>query len=332
VLASVQNADRVRAIIQGFGVQTIYHAAAYKHVVLVEENAIEGIRNNVFGTQVVAQAAADLRVESFILISTDKAVRPTNIMGASKRMAELVCQALAEEYPTTTFSMVRFGNVLGSSGSVIPRFRTQIERGGPVTVTHRDITRFFMTIPEAAQLVIQAGAMARGGEVFVLDMGEPVRILDLARSMIKLHGLTPYVLDAGTAAQPDPPGDIAIAITGLQKGEKLFEELLIGNDPAGTEHPRIMSASESHLPRHRLYPFLEDLSRACRSSDLVAIRSIFLDAPLAYCPTSDDLHDLTWNAAKGQAAVAAVMPIRQANTAGPPVPEPVARLQPATGT
>lgn len=293
VLGSVQNPQRVRAILRTFNVQTIYHAAAYKHVVLVEENVIEGISNNVFGTKVIAEAAMQMGVESFILISTDKAVRPTNFMGASKRMAELVCQALAKEPSRTTFSMVRFGNVLGSSGSVIPRFRAQIEQGGPVTVTHREITRYFMTIPEASQLVIQAGAMAKGGEVFVLDMGQPVKILDLAHSMIRLHGLKPYIME-----QTDKPeemrGDIGIQIVGLNKGEKLYEELLIGGNPKGTRHPRIMSASEACLQRHELDELLQHLHAACQEFDISTIRNVFLTAPLSFQPASEELHDLMW--------------------------------------
>lgn len=295
VLGTVQSPSRVRAVLSAFNVQSVYHAAAYKHVVLVEENVVEGVLNNVFGTQVMAKAAAELEVENFIMISTDKAVRPTNFMGASKRMAELVCQALAQEYSKTTFSMVRFGNVLGSSGSVIPRFRAQIEAGGPVTVTHRDITRYFMTIPEAAQLVIQAGAMAKGGDVFVLDMGEPVKILDLAQSMIWLHGLKPYLMDE---AGPDAPadGDIGIKIVGLNKGEKLYEELLIGDNPCPTDHPRIMSAMEVALSQPELSTLLGRLQNACRAFDIAAIRQIFLDAPLAYRPSNKELHDLMWTA------------------------------------
>ena len=216
----------MEAAIKAFRIETIYHAAAYKHVPLVEENIVEGVRNNVFGTLTIALAAKRYSVENFILVSTDKAVRPTNIMGATKRIAELICQAQAAEASNTVFSMVRFGNVLGSSGSVIPRFRSQIENGGPITVTHKDITRYFMTIPEAAQLVIQAGAMGRGGDVFVLDMGEPVKILDLAFSMVKLHGLTPYMVDQPDKVLPEK-GDIPIYIAGLRKGEKLYEELLL---------------------------------------------------------------------------------------------------------
>ncbi|WP_296763475.1 UDP-N-acetylglucosamine 4,6-dehydratase family protein [Sediminimonas sp.] len=293
VLGSVQHRGRVAAVLRNFGVQTIYHAAAYKHVVLVEENVVEGVRNNVFGTRTLAEAAVEAGIEDFILISTDKAVRPTNIMGASKRMSELVCQALARDHPRTTFSMVRFGNVLGSSGSVIPRFRAQIEQGGPVTVTHREITRFFMTIPEAAQLIIQAGAMARGGDVFVLDMGEPVKILDLPQSMVRLHGLKPFLVDE--AGRPEvEAGDIPISIVGLNKGEKLYEELLIGEDPHPTDHPRIMTATEGSLTRAELDGFLERLFRACQAFDVPAIRQVFTEAPLAYRPTSDEVHDLMW--------------------------------------
>lgn len=294
ILGSVQDAERLRKVIGQFAVQTIYHAAAYKHVPLVEENVIEGLRNNVFGTRAIARAAAEAGVENFILISTDKAVRPTNVMGASKRLAELICQALARETHTTTFSIVRFGNVLGSSGSVIPLFQAQIERGGPVTVTHRDINRFFMTIPEAAQLVIQAGAMARGGDVFVLDMGDPVRILDLALSMVRMNGLVPYIVDtpdADTAMR----GDIQIQVTGLRKGEKLFEELLIGDSPTGTEHPRIMTATEVALDPEPLSELLDLLAQACRDYDIPAIRTILVGAPLAYRPTAMALSDQVWD-------------------------------------
>ena len=302
ILGSVQHPRRLEVAIKAWSVQTIYHAAAYKHVPLVEENVIEGIRNNVFGTLEIATAAQRQGVENFILISTDKAVRPTNVMGATKRTAELICQALAAQGGATTFSMVRFGNVLGSSGSVIPRFRSQIEAGGPVTVTHRDVNRFFMTIPEASQLVIQAGAMARGGDVFVLDMGQPVKIIDLAISMVKLHGLQPYVIDAGDASGAE--GDIAIAITGLRKGEKLYEELLIGNDPAPTQHPRIMTASERSLPMGRLMPVLEDLRRACERFDLPRIGEILHDLPLDFSPSNAELSDLLWTRA-GQPVIEA---------------------------
>ena len=294
VMGSVQHLRRLEAVIRAFGVQTIYHAAACKHVPLVEENVVEGIRNNVFGTLAITDAAKKLGVRDFILISTDKAVRPTNVMGASKRIAELICQAHAKEASQTVFSMVRFGNVLGSSGSVIPRFRAQIEGGGPVTVTHKDITRYFMTIPEASQLVIQAGAMAKGGDVFVLDMGEPIKILDVAISMIKLHGLRPYLVD-----HPDQgsakAGDIPICITGLRKGEKLYEELLIGNNPSPTAHPRIMTASEVSLSMEELASVLDRLFQACVDFDLTTIIAILHELPLEYAPQSDAISDLIWS-------------------------------------
>jgi FlaA1/EpsC-like NDP-sugar epimerase len=245
----------------------IYHAAAYKHVPLVEHNVVEGIRNNVFGTLQLALAANRHSVADFVLISTDKAVRPTNIMGASKRLAELILQGLSSDDRNCRYSMVRFGNVLGSSGSVVPLFRQQIKQGGPVTVTHEDITRYFMTIPEAAQLVIQAGAMASGGEVFVLDMGEPVRIADLARRMIELSGLT--VRDT-----QNHDGDIAIAFTGLRDGEKLYEELLIGDNPESTAHPRIMKANEDFLKWQDIDLLLDRLREAMDADDSDALRTI----------------------------------------------------------
>lgn len=299
VLGSVQNQGRMRAVLRGYGIQTIYHAAAYKHLPLVEENVVEGVRNNVFGTQTMVEEAALAGVENFILVSTDKAVRPSNVMGATKRMAELICQSMARDGSPTRFSMVRFGNVLGSSGSVIPKFREQIERGGPVTVTHRDITRYFMTIREAAELVIQAGAMARGGDVFVLDMGEPVKIFDLARSMIRLHGAEPYVIEGEQDHSP-VRGDIGIRIDGLRKGEKLYEELLIGGNPTGTEHPRIMSANETAIGREELDRHLTRLFQACRDFDIPTIREVFLDAPLGYQPDAEELCDVTWQAARSR--------------------------------
>ncbi len=241
LLGSVCDEARMDEIIATWRPDTIYHAAAYKHVPLVEHNPAEGVRTNVFGTWALARAAARRGVPNFVLISTDKAVRPTNVMGATKRIAELVLQGLNHVSPATNFSIVRFGNVLGSSGSVVPLFRQQIAAGGPVTLTDRRITRYFMTVAEAAELVLQAGAMARGGEVFVLDMGQPVRIIDLARNMIELAGLT--VRD-----QDDADGDIDIVEIGLRPGEKLYEELLIGNDPAPTRHPRILQADEKSLP------------------------------------------------------------------------------------
>lgn len=302
ILGSVQHTRRLEAVIGAFNVQTIYHAAAYKHVPLVEENVVEGIRNNVFGTLEVTRAARKLGVENFILISTDKAVRPTNVMGATKRIGELICQSHARDSSDTIFSMVRFGNVLGSSGSVIPRFRAQIEAGGPITVTHKDINRYFMTIPEAAQLVIQAGALGKGGDVFVLDMGEPVKILDLAFSMVKLHGLVPYIVDHPDQIVPEK-GDIPVCVTGLRKGEKLYEELLIGNNPAKTMHPKIMTASEVSLPSSILMPALDRLLRACEAFDLPTIISILYELPLDYAPSSTEISDLLWGAelfTKGQ--------------------------------
>ena len=288
ILGSIQHSRVLEDAITSFGVQTIYHAAAYKHVPLLEDNVVEGIQNNVFGTLAITSAAKKLGVENFILISTDKAVRPTNVMGATKRIAELICQANAREASSTIFSMVRFGNVLGSSGSVIPQFRAQIERGGPVTVTHKDITRYFMTIPEAAQLVIQAGAMGKGGDVFVLDMGVPVKILDLAMSMVKLHGLVPYMVDHPDQVLPDQ-GDIPICVTGLRKGEKLYEELLIGNNPSPTLNPRIMTASEVSLPMKELMAILERLRQACQNVDLPAILDILHELPLDYTPLGEKI-------------------------------------------
>ena len=273
---------------RAFGIQTLYHAAAYKHVPLVEQNVIEGVQNNVFGTWHAAEAALATGVERFVLISTDKAVRPTNVMGASKRLAELVLQGLAQRQSDTVFSMVRFGNVLGSSGSVVPLFRDQIRDGGPVTVTHPDIIRYFMTIPEASQLVLQAGSMGSGGEVFVLDMGEPVKIADLARKMIHLMGL-----DERTTGEPD--GDIEIVFTGLRPGEKLYEELLVGDDPQGTAHPRIMMAREASMPWVSVETTLDKLRRASQNFDCRAVTEILKDAPTGYAPNSD-VADLVWRA------------------------------------
>ena len=287
ILGSVQHRKRLFTIMQAFGVQTVYHAAAYKHVPMVEFNTIEGVRNNIYGTMFCAQAAIDARVETFVLISTDKAVRPTNTMGASKRMAELVLQALAAEPgQSTRFCMVRFGNVLGSSGSVVPVFEQQIAIGGPVTLTHADITRYFMTIPEAAQLVIQAGAMGKGGDVFVLDMGDSVKIIDLAKQMIRLSGL-----EVKDAAHPE--GDIEIQITGLRPGEKLYEELLIGDEVQKTTHPRIMTASEVMLPWNVLSDIITRMDEACRESDQLTLRRLLLEAPTGFAP-KDDICDLVW--------------------------------------
>lgn len=290
LLGSVQNVERLISVMKSLKVQTVYHAAAYKHVPLVEFNVIEGIQNNVFGTYYSAKAAVESGVESFVLISTDKAVRPTNVMGTTKRIAELSLQALARNENTkvngTRFCMVRFGNVLGSSGSVIPVFKKQIAEGGPVTVTHKDIIRYFMTIPEAAQLVIQAGAMGEGGNVFVLDMGEPVKIADLARNLIHLSGLE--VKD-----EQNPEGDLELKFTGLRPGEKLYEELLIGDNVSETDHPRIMTANEVCLPYEELQVLLEGLDKACRKCDHEAIRKLMLEAPTGFTPNGG-INDLVW--------------------------------------
>ena len=275
ILGSVQKQNRLETIFKTFAVQTIYHAAAYKHVPMVEHNVVEGVRNNVFGTWYCAEAAIKAGVERFVLISTDKAVRPTNVMGASKRLAELVLQALANRQTETLFCMVRFGNVLGSSGSVVPLFRKQIKDGGPITVTHPDIIRYFMTIPEASQLVIQAGAMGKGGDVFVLDMGEPVKIVSLAQKMIRLSGLT-------EKTDANPNGDIAIEFSGLRPGEKLYEELLIGDDVAGSDHPRIMTANEIHLTWPETHNLLNRLDKACHEFKVEDVINLLLEAPAAF--------------------------------------------------
>ncbi|HIC47121.1 MAG TPA: polysaccharide biosynthesis protein [Methylophaga aminisulfidivorans] len=280
MLGSVLNQQRVEMVCRRFAVNTIYHAAAYKHVPIVERNTNEGIRNNVFGTLHCAQAAIDAEVETFVLISTDKAVRPTNTMGATKRFAELVLQAFAESktlYNKTRFTMVRFGNVLGSSGSVVPLFRDQIAKGGPVTVTDPEIIRYFMTIPEAAALVIQAGAMGKGGDVFVLDMGEPVKIVDLARRMIHLSGFTIRDND-------NPNGDIEIAYTGLRPGEKLYEELLIGDNVSATEHEKIMRAEESVIEWSTLVSIIRELELANKHDDSQKARAILLDTIDGFIP------------------------------------------------
>ncbi len=278
LLASVQDEGRMREIMATWQPHTVYHAAAYKHVPLVEHNPVEGLRNNVFGTLVTAQAAIANGVADFILISTDKAVRPTNIMGASKRLAEMALQALNALQSNTRLSMVRFGNVLGSSGSVVPLFRQQIREGGPITLTHPDITRYFMTVPEAAQLVIQAGAMAQGGDVFVLDMGQSVKIMDLARRMVELSGLS--VRD-----ENQPNGDVSIEITGLRPGEKLFEELLIGDNPEPTEHPRIMKAHEDFLAWAQFEATLNAMHAALNANDASAIRQMLRLLVPGYAPT-----------------------------------------------
>lgn len=294
VLGSVTNQHKIEHVLKTYSVKTLYHAAAYKHVPLVEYNPIEGVMNNVFGTFYTASAALKVNIETFILISTDKAVRPTNVMGATKRMAELVVQGFSRQLNTTQFSMVRFGNVLGSSGSVVPLFREQIKKGGPITLTHPDITRYFMTIPEAAQLVIQAGSMGRGGDVFVLDMGEPVRIQDMARHMVSLYGLT--VRD-----EINPDGDISIETTHLRPGEKLYEELLLGDTVTGTEHPRIMRAQEAELPWDQLMNVLEKLEVICKSNDsevLLKFLEEVVDGYSAQCDVDDPVWIATHQAAK----------------------------------
>lgn len=280
LLASVQDSDRMREIMSTWHPDTVYHAAAYKHVPLVEHNPAEGIKNNVLGTLRTAQAAAENGVSDFVLISTDKAVRPTNLMGASKRLAEMVLQALAATNSGTKFSMVRFGNVLGSSGSVVPKFRQQIRDGGPITLTHPDITRYFMTIPEASQLVIQAGAMAKGGDVFVLDMCQSVKIMDLARRMIELSGLT--VKD-----EQNPDGDIEIEISGLRPGEKLYEELLIGDNPKPTTHARIMKANEEFILWAELENKLNALQMALNVNDVGVIRLMMQQLIAGYTPNDE---------------------------------------------
>lgn len=286
ILGSVLHRKRMQSVMTTFNIQTIYHAAAYKHVPIIEFNPIEGIQNNIFGTWRLVQAAIDGGVETFILISTDKAVRPTNVMGATKRFAELILQAYAKTQQDVCFSMVRFGNVLASSGSVIPLFYKQIKRGGPVTVTDPNVTRYFMTIPEATQLVIQAGAMARCGDVFILDMGSPVNILGLARRMIQLSGLT--VRD-----EKNVNGDIAIQITGLRPGEKLYEELLIENNTLPTDHPMIMRAVEEYLPWATVEEYLEQLAEASKEFDYMQLRKVLMEAVKGYQPSSG-IQDWLW--------------------------------------
>ncbi len=292
LLANVRDHTRMLGICKAYRPHTVYHAAAYKHVPLVEHNPAEGIANNVLGTFNAARAAIETGVHHFILVSTDKAVRPTNIMGASKRLAEMALQALAA-IPAVRFeagepisnrtrlAMVRFGNVLGSSGSVVPLFRRQIEAGGPITLTHEDVTRYFMTIPEAAQLVLQAGAMAEGGEVYVLDMGAPVKIIDLARRMIKLSGFT--VKD-----DEHPEGDITIEVTGLRPGEKLYEELLIGDNPEPTVHARIMKAREDFVPWSQFQPDIELLQEAVKANDTSTLREVLLKHVSGFTPDAQD--------------------------------------------
>jgi FlaA1/EpsC-like NDP-sugar epimerase len=290
LLANVRDAARMDEIFLTWKPNTVYHAAAYKHVPLVEHNPAEGVKNNVLGTLNTARLAAAHGVSDFVLISTDKAVRPTNVMGASKRLAEMVLQAqaalMAKGEGKTRFSMVRFGNVLGSSGSVVPLFRRQIMEGGPITLTDERITRYFMTIPEAAQLVIQAGAMASGGDVFVLNMGQPVRIVDLATRMVELSGLT-------LLSEANPHGDIAIKVTGLRPGEKLYEELLIGDNPLPTSHERIMKAHEEFLLWHELHTKLNTLNVALDANDVPSIRFLLQDLVPGYQPEGEVV-DWVW--------------------------------------
>jgi FlaA1/EpsC-like NDP-sugar epimerase len=286
LLGSVYDQERVREVMDAFSIQTVYHAAAYKHVPIVEDNLFEGIHNNVYGTLHTVQAAIEANVETFVLVSTDKAVSPTSVMGATKRLAELILQAQHSRDSKTRICMVRFGNVLESSGSVVPLFREQFRNGGPVTVTHRDIIRYFMTIPEAAELVIQAGSMAEGGDVFVLDMGEPVRIRDLAYRMINLMGLS--VLD-----DENPDGDIEIKYIGLRPAEKLYEELLIGDNVSGTGHPLIMRAHEDFIPYESLLPLLRQLSGFAEDRDRFGARDWLKQVVSGYQPTND-IDDLVW--------------------------------------
>ena len=289
VLGSVGDEYKLNLIFKTYSVQTVYHAAAYKHVPLVEYNPIEGVRNNIFGTLHTARAAQDSNVETFIFISTDKAVRPTNVMGATKRVAELVIQGMARQSNTTKFSIVRFGNVLNSSGSVVPLFRKQIKEGGPITLTHSEITRYFMTIPEAAQLVIQAGSMAKEGVVFVLDMGKPVRIKELATRMVSLSGLS--VRD-----ESNPRGDIEIKTTSLRPGEKIYEELLLGDNVTSTQHPRIMQAQEVELPWEQVVHILGQLEKAYESYDSATVLIMLQNAVEGYTPQSG-IKDCLWLAA-----------------------------------
>jgi len=286
LLGNAHHRHRVREVLSAFGVQTVYHAAAYKHVPIVEYNVVEGIHNNVISTWYTAEAALETGVETFVLISTDKAVNPANVMGATKRLAELVLQALQERTTQTRFCMVRFGNVLASSGSVVPLFQEQIRRGGPVTVTHRDVIRYFMTIPEAGQLVLQAGSMAKGGDVFVLDMGRPVRIDDLARRLVNLMGYT--VRDAN-----NPDGDIEIEYTGLRTAEKLFEELLIGSNVTGTDHPMILRAIEHRLSWPKMEQILNDLLVALASFDCHSALELLTVAVAEY-QADVEIRDYVW--------------------------------------
>ena len=275
LLSTVTNYKQIYNVIKQHEINTIYHAAAYKHVPMVELNVVSGVYNNVIGTFNVASAAKELEVENMVLISTDKAVRPTNVMGASKRLSEFILQSYADQNSSTCFSMVRFGNVIDSAGSVVPLFRQQIKAGGPVTVTHRNITRYFMSIPEAVQLVLQAGSMAKGGDVFVLDMGDPIKILDLAYRMIHLSGLKPI-------DNNNPDGDIKIKFTGLRPGEKLYEELLIGDDVIQSKHPRIMQAKEEKLSLEKVLDFIEKIKKSRDLQNENIIKDLLLENVKGY--------------------------------------------------
>lgn len=306
LLGSVCNRIQMESAIQSFAVDTVYHVAAYKQVPMVEKNIVEGVQNNIFGTLISAQVAEKAGVKNFVLISTDKAVRPTNFMGATKRFAEQVLQALAQSNGATRYSIVRFGNVLGSSGSVVPLFRKQISRGGPVTVTHPEVTRYFMTVQEAAQLVIQAGSMATGGDVFVLDMNEPIRIVDLAKKMVHLMG---YDIKDENSYR----GDIAIEYTGLRPGEKLHEELMIGESVTGTEHPKIVRAEEDTLSWEALERLINRLQKACNSINLQEIRAVLIEAVDGFEPkeeVSDPLWDINFPGRKlEEQEVATITPL-----------------------
>jgi FlaA1/EpsC-like NDP-sugar epimerase len=317
LLGNAHHRQRVREVLAAYGVQTIYHAAAYKHVPIVEHNVVEGVHNNVISTWYTAEAAIETGVETFVLISTDKAVNPANVMGATKRLAELVLQGLQERSSGTRFCMVRFGNVLASSGSVVPLFQEQIRRGGPVTVTHPDVIRYFMTIPEAAQLVIQAGSMAKGGDVFVLDMGRPVRIDDLAHRMVNLMGLTVRTAD-------NPEGDIEIEYTGLRTAEKLFEELLIGTNVTGTDHPMILRAIEHRLPWMRMQQILSELLIALANFDCHRALALLAESVAEYNGQGMEIRDYVWTRKQalphggGDAKIADFAAKRRSSEAGKP--------------
>jgi len=285
VLANVTNKKRITEVCKAFAVDTIYHAAAYKHVSLVEENPFEAVFNNILGTKICAEAAVDSSVETFVLISTDKAVRPTNVMGATKRFAELILQSMAKDNKTR-MTMVRFGNVIGSSGSAVPLFQQQIKEGGPVTVTHSEVIRYFMSISEAAELVIQAGAMGKGGDVFVLDMGEPVKVYELAKRLIRLSGME-------LKDENNPEGDIEITFTGLKPGEKLYEELLIGDNVSTTEHKRILRAEEDFLTTEELEQHIDLLKKAEKEGDVKALKEILREVVSGFTP-EDEIVDVIY--------------------------------------